>query len=191
MSTEQANQGSSRGRGAFKFLFWTAAAGGLMFYLVHTHRTGQLAAWFYHTAATDGYAVNADTFKNASKASPALLAIGSHASLDGPYAVKVKKGDRLPAKANGVIGAKVLKEGKRASLEGDRVKVMIPWEIQQAKGFKFKDTFKHKGIETYPWAGLWNVLMVFGIGLALGFMAEGLTDVMGIKLDKIRHFEGH
>jgi len=41
------------------------------------------------------------------------------------------------------------------------------------------------------WGAAWNVAMTLGIGLALGFMAEGFTDLLGIKLEKIRHFEGH
>ena len=85
---------------------------------------------------------------------------------------------------------KILKEGKRATLEGNHVKVTVPWEIQQAKGFKFKDTFKHKGIETDPWAAVWNVFMVLALGLSLGFMAEGFTDLLGWKIKKIEHF-GH
>jgi hypothetical protein len=174
-----------------KFIFWTALAIALFVYAFRANASGQLAGWFYHTAATDGYAVNADTFKNATRRDPAYLEIGKFERLDGPVAVAVKKGDRLPAKANGVIGAKVLKEGKRAVLEGNRIKVLVPWEIQQAKGFKFKDTFKHKGIETYPWAGLWNLLMVMAIGLSLGFMAEGFTDLLGMKIDKIQHHAGH
>jgi hypothetical protein len=183
--------GPSRGRAAVKFIFWTGSAVGLFIYAFHANRTGKLAEWYYHTAATDGYAVNADTFAKANKQSPALLEIGRFDRLDRPVAVKVKKGDRLPAKANGVIATKIIKEGKRASLEGDRIKVTVPWEIQQAKGFKFKDTFKHKGVETYPWAALWNVLMVFAIGLSLGFMAEGFTDLLGMKLEKIEHHAGH
>jgi hypothetical protein len=180
-----------RGRAAVKFLFWTCLAGGLIFYLVHNHANGRLAAWYYHSAATDGYAVNADSFKNASRERPALLSVASVDSLEGLVAVRVKKGDRLPRHANGVIGEKILKAGKRAVLDGDRLKILVPWEIQQAKGFKFRDTFKHKGVETYPWAAVFNVVMILSIGLALGFMAEGLTDLMGIKLEKIRHFEGH
>jgi hypothetical protein len=181
----------SRARGAVKFLFWAASAVGLFVYIVQTHRSGKLAAWFYHTAATDGYAVNADTFKGASATNPMYLSIAKVDRIEGPVAVQVKKGDRLPAKANGVIATKILKEGKRASVDGDRIKMMVPWKIEQAKGFKFKDTFKHKGIETYPWAAVWNVAMVLLLGLSLGFMAEGLTDLLGIRLEKIRHFEGH
>ncbi len=180
-----------RGRAAVKFLFWTAGAIGLAIYIVQTHRAGKLAAWFYYSAGSDGYAVNADTIKNATKDAPLYLTIASVDRLDGLVAVKVKKGDRLPANATGVIATKILKAGKRAVVEGDRIKMMVPWEIAMAKGFKFKDTFKHKGIETYHWAAVWNVAMVILLGLCLGFMAAGFTDLLGMKLEKIRHFEGH
>ena len=59
--------------------------------------------------------------------------------------------------------------------------------MKEAKGFKFKDTFKHKGVETWPWSGVWNVLIVALLGLSLGLMAEGFTDMLGLKLEKIQH----
>jgi ABC-type dipeptide/oligopeptide/nickel transport system permease subunit len=49
----------------------------------------------------------------------------------------------------------------------------------------------HKGIQTNPWAAVWNVVMVITIGLSLGFMAEGLTDALGMRFEKISHFQGH
>jgi hypothetical protein len=158
---------------------------------VRSHLTGQMAGWYYHTAGLDGYAVNAKAFMHATAQSPAFLDIGTFTQLDGLQAVRVKKGDRLPANANGVISEEVLKAGKRASVAGNRIEVTIPWQIQEAKGFKYKDSFMHKGIHTNPWAALWNVVMVIAIGLSLGFMAEGLTDALGMKFEKINHFQGH
>jgi hypothetical protein len=181
----------SRGRAVIKFLFWTIAAAGVVVVVIHTFRSGQMSAWFYHRAASDGYAVNADAFKTATPQSPAVLEVGTFATLDGLQAVQVKKGDRLPARANGVISLKVLKEGKRAVVDQGRVVVKVPWEIQTAKGFKFKDTFKHKGIRTWPWGAVFNVGIIFALGICLGYMAEGFTDVLGIRIAKIRHFEGH
>jgi hypothetical protein len=182
---------SSRQRAAFKFVFWALCAAALFALVAHWHRTGQFAAWFYHSAATGGYAVNANVFKDATKDKPAMLDIGPFSSIEGLQAVPVKKGDRLPANANGVISDEVLKKAKRASLVGGQIKVTVPWEIQQAKGFKYKDTFKHKGVHTYPWAAVVNILLIAGLGVTLGFMAEGFTDLLGIKFEKIRHFEGH
>jgi hypothetical protein len=181
----------SRKRAAIKLAFWTLAAIGLIGVIVQAFVSGKMAAWYYYRAAADGYAVNADVFRDATSASPAVLKIGQFASIDGLVAVPVKKGDRLPAHANGIILADVIAKGKRAALDGDVVRVMVPWEIQQAKGFKFKDTFKHKGVATNPWAAVWNVFMVLSLGLSLGFLAEGFTDLLGFKLEKIRHFEGH
>ena len=181
----------TRGRAVVKFLFWTAVAASLVFMMARAHVSGQLAAWYYHTAAIEGYAVNADTFLDATADAPATLAVGKFERIEGRQAVPVRKGDRLPANANGIIGKDILDKGARATLAGDTIVVKVPWKISESKGFKFKDTFKHKGIKTYPWGAAWNVAMTLGIGLALGFMAEGFTDLLGIKLEKIRHFEGH
>lgn len=181
----------SRGRSAVKFLFWAAAAGATIFYFVHTFRSGQLASWYYHRAAADGYAVNANAFNDATPEAPAQLAIGQFDTIDGLQAVPVKKGDRLPRNANGIITRKILDDGKRAQITGSTITVKVPWEIKMAKGFKYKDTFKHKGVRTWPWGGVWNVGLIFVLGLTLGYMAEGFTDVLGLRLTKLKHFEGH
>jgi hypothetical protein len=182
---------TSKMRSTIKFGFWAVISAGFFIWVAHLHRNGSFSRWFYYSAASDGYAVNADTFREATPQNPALLSVGDFGQIDGLEAVSVKKGDRLPELANGVISMEELSRGRRVSLEGDRIKVSIPWEIKESKGFKFKDTFKHKGITTYPWAALVNVFLVIGLGVSLGYMAEGLTDLLGIKLEKIRHFEGH
>jgi hypothetical protein len=146
-----------------------------------------MAEWFYHRASINGYAVNADTFKGASKDKPALLQITKGDAVDGLQAIRVGKGERLPRNSNGVISDEVLAKGKRAALADTTLKVFVPWEMKEAKGFKFKDTFKHKGIVTWPWVGVWNMLIVALLGLSLGLMAEGFTDMLGLKLEKIRH----
>ena len=68
--------------------------------------------------------------------------------------------------------------------------MMVPVQIKESKGFKFRDTYKHKGVTTNPWSGVWNVFIVCGLGFALGMMAEGFTDMLGIEVKKIKHFEG-
>jgi hypothetical protein len=178
-------------RGMMKFGFWTAMSILIGGYWLWSYYSGQMVRWYYYTAATDGYAINSDTFKNATKDNPAILTIGKFETIEGLQAVPVKKGDRLPENTNGIIGLDVLKAAKRAVLEGEQIKVAVPWEIKESKGFKYRDTFKHKGIRTNQWSGAWNVAMVIALGLCLGFMAEGFTDMMGLKLKKIRHFEGH
>jgi hypothetical protein len=180
----------SRGKGAIKFLFWLAVGAGLFYYAFHTYYSGQMVTWYYYEAGTDGYAVNADTLKGATKDKPAVLQIGTFEKLEGLQAVKVKKGDRLPIHANGVITPEQLKKKERAYLEGDVLKVIMPSKVREAKGFKYKDTFKHKGVHTNPWAAVWNVCLILSIGFALGLTAEGFTDMMGYKLEKIDHFEG-
>ncbi len=181
----------SRIRGTIKFLFWTAVASALIAVVVHSHTSGQMTAWYYYTASEDGYAINAQMFKNATKDKPAVLEIGQFQRIEGLQAVPVKKGDRLPANANGIISADVLKRGRRATIQGNQIIVTVPFQIREASGFKFKDEFMHKGIRTNPWAALWNLGMVLSLGLSLGYMAEGFTDLLGVKIEKIRHFEGH
>lgn len=178
-------------RGFIKFTVWTAASIALLYYAVHSYTSGQMVRWYYYEAALDGYAVNVNSFKDASKERPAVLQIEQSAQkIEGLMAVPVKKGERLPEGANGIIEKKVLEAGKRAKLEGDQLIVLAPWEIKESKGFKYKDTFIHKGIKTNPWSGLWNVAVIIGLGLTLGLMAEGFTDMMGLKIKKIDHY-GH
>ncbi len=182
---------SRKKRAAIKFTFWLLVATVSIAYVMHAHYSGKLAAWYYYRAAMDGYAVNANSLLGASKDAPVKLVVAKTDLIAGLVAVPVKKGDRLPIHANGVISDDLLKKGKRAAVEGDSLSVFVPWETKESKGFKYKDTFKHKGVETNPWAAVWNVLMVMVLGLALGYAAEGLTDLMGIRIEKIRHFEGH
>lgn len=177
-------------KGAIKFFFWGIMTVILIGWTWNSYTSGQLVSWYYYAAKFDGYAINSESFKTASKEKPASLEVGTFQAIDGLKAVKVKKGDLLPKGTNGVISDKIVKEGKRASLDGNTLKVTTPSEIKEAKGFKYKDTFKHKGVQTDPWSGLWNVLLVIGMGLCLGYMAEGFTDLLGIKLEKIKHYEG-
>jgi hypothetical protein len=177
-------------RGAIRVVFW-AVCSILMFYFVaHSYTSGQMTRWYYYRTGLDGYAVNVHSFNSATKEKPAILEISPQAKeIKGLMAVPVKKGDRLPEYANGVISKKLVDEAKRAKVEGNQLKVMVPWQIQESKGFKYKDTFLHKGIETYAWSGVWNVAVVIALGFCLGLMAEGFTDFMGWKIQKIVHFE--
>lgn len=182
---------SSKARAAVKFCFWTLAAAALICIVARSFTSGQMAAWYYYSAKVDGYAVNAPSIMHATKDAPAVLKVGPFDRVDGERAVPVRKGDRLPANTTGVIGADVVKKGKRARLQADTLVVTVPWQMAEKSGFKYKDTFDHKGIATYGWGAVWNVLMTLGLGLTLGYMAEGFTDLLGLKLEKIRHFEGH
>ncbi len=177
-------------RGAIKFFVWTAVVVALIVYVFYAYETGKIDSMYYYSTKTDGYAVNTNEFFGASKEKPALLQIGKADEIKGLMAVPVKKGDRLPKGANGVIDKKVVDEGKRVKVEGDKLVMTVPWQIKETKGFKYKDTFIHKGVKTDPWSGVWNVAMTIALGLALGFMAEGLTDFLGWKIKKIEHF-GH
>lgn len=176
-----------RRRGVVKFVFWTVVAAIVMILTVRSYMSGQMAEWFYHRASVSGYAVNADLFKDATKSKPATLQVATGNAIDGLVAIRVEKGDRLPRNSNGVIADQTVAKGRRAVLTGLTLQVLIPWEMKDAKGFKFKDTFKHKGVETWPWCGVWNVIIVVLLGLSLGLMAEGFTDMLGLKLEKIQH----
>jgi hypothetical protein len=178
-----------RGRAIIKFVIWTILSVVLFAYAWSTYRSGQMVTWFYYRAATDGYAVNESYFKDATKEKPAMLQIGNFQKIEGLQAVLIKKGDRLPGNADGIISSKILKEGKRAKVEGNTLKVMIPSQIQEKSGIKYKDTFKHKGVQTNPWSGVWNVAVIVALGFSLGLMAEGFTDMMGFEIKKIKHYE--
>ncbi len=181
---------NQKSRGAVKFVFWMALALGLIAYATWSYTSGQMVEWYYYKSKTDGYAVNANTFLAATKEKPISLEIGKFDPITGLQAVAVKKGDRLPTNTNGVISKKELEEGKRAKLDGDKLVVMVPIQIKEARGFKFKDSFKHKGVETNPWSGVWNVPWILALGVCLGYSAEGMTDMFGLKLTKIQH-HGH
>jgi hypothetical protein len=185
------NQGVGRARAVFKFTFWTGVSAALVAYAFHSYYSGQMVRWYYHTAKFDGYAVNAKAFMDATEENPAILEVGRFDAIEGLHAVRVRKGDRLPANATGIISLDEIRSGKRAFIEGDRIKVVKPWVIQETKGIRYKDTFTHKGIKTNPWSGVWNVLVVLSLGLALGLMAEGFTDILGMKIDKTMHRVGH
>ena len=178
-----------RRKRVFKFSFWLIVSAGLFLYIVRSYTSGQMINWYYYTASLDGYAVDANLSMNATKDNPVMLNVAKQDEIKGLMAIPVAKGDRLPKNANGVISLAEIKTGKRVALEGQTIKVTVPWQIKESKGFKYKDTFKHKGIKTNPWSGAWNVAMVLCLGLSLGLFAEGLTDLMGMKIEKIDH--GH
>jgi len=181
--------GNHRKKAAFKFCFWLAVSAALFAYIIHSYTSGQMIHWYYYTASLDGYAVNSNQFMTATKEKPAVLNIVKQDEVAGLVAIPVSKGHRMPRNANGVISLAEIKSGKRAVLEGQTIKVTVPWQIKESKGFKYKDTFKHKGIRTNPWSGAWNVAMVLALGLSLGLLAEGFTDLMGLKIGKLEH--GH
>ncbi|GEM_PF-386904 len=185
------NKGASRKRAVFKFVFWTVISVALFAYAFQSYYSGQMVRWYYHEAKFDGYAVRASSFMDATEENPAFLDIGDFNSIEGLQAVPVRAGDRLPVNATGIISLDEIRSGQRALLEGNRIKVIRPWVIQESKGFKYKDTFKHKGIKTNPWSSVWNVIVVLLLGLSLGLMAEGFTDVLGIKINKTVHHVGH
>ena len=115
------------------------------------------------------------------------MQVATGGEIKGLVAIRVGKGDRLPRNTNGVISDEQLAKAKRVVLSGSTLQVLIPWQVKESKGFKFKDTFKHKGVQTWPWAGVWNVIIVILLGLSLGLMAEGFTDMVGVKIEKIQH----
>ena len=176
-------------RGTIKFVVWTAVSVGIIVWFWAQYYNGTLMKQYYYKANTSGWAVNAKAFDEATKDKPATLEIGSFEKIEGLQAVPVKKGDFLPANATGIIDNKTVAEGKRVALEGNTLKVMVPSQIKESKGFAYKDTFTHKGVETDPWGAAWAVGFILFLGLALGSMAEGFTDMIGMKITKIKHYE--
>ena len=181
----------NRMRAAIKFLFWAVATVLVFTYAIHFYRSGKMVHWYYYKAKADGFAVNTRAFQDATPEKPAVLTIGDYSTLDGLKATAVKKGGILPAGTMGVIDLQTVQEGKRVQLDGDQLKVLIPWQFKEAKGFKYKDSFTHKNIRTNPLSGVWNLVMVGLIGLCLGYLAEGFTDFVGLKFQKIDHTVGH
>jgi hypothetical protein len=178
-------------RALVKFLFWAVATTVVVAYAINTYRSGQMVRWYYYESKADGYAVNATSFQQATRESPVALIIGDFPDVSGLRAVRVTKGSRLPEGTNGVIDLATVKKADRVRIEDGRLVVAVPWEIKEAKGFKFRDGFTHKNIRTNPFSGLWNLVMVGLVGLCLGFLAEGFTDVIGLKFRKIDHSVGH
>jgi len=177
-------------RGTIKFVVWTAVSVAVCVWFWTQYFNGTLLKQYYYKAKTSGWAVNATAFHGATKDKPAILQIGSFEKIEGLQAVPVKKGDFLPANATGIIDKKIVEEGKRVALDGNTLKVMVPSQMKEAKGFKYKDTFTHKGVETDPWGGAWAVGFILVLGFSLGSMAEGFTDMIGMEIHKIKHFEG-
>lgn len=184
---------TNRNKASVKLIFWLIVAAGLISYVVHSYTSGQMIRWYYYRASVDGYAIDANTFAKATKQNPAELTIVTANEIKGLQAVPVKTGDRLPEHANGVLALSELKAAKRVSMDAktNTIRVMAPSQIKESKGLKYKDTFKHKGVRTNPWAALWNVAMVLMLGLSLGLLAEGVTDFMGMKIEKIDHAIAH
>jgi hypothetical protein len=184
---------SDRNKALVKTIFWLLASGAIISYMVYAYTSGQMIRWYYYTASVDGYAIDADTFARATHDNPAQLKIGTADAIEGLQAVPIRVGDRLPEHANGVISEAELKESKRVTLDAaaNTIRVMTPSLIKEQKGFKYKDTFKHKGVRTNPWSGAWNVAVILLLGLSLGLLAEGITDFMGLKIEKIDHAIGH
>jgi hypothetical protein len=180
-----------RVRALVKFLFWVVATTVVVAYAINTYRSGQMVRWYYFQSKADGYAVNATAFQQATRENPISLIIGEYADVSGLRAVRVTKGSRLPEGANGVIDLATVEKGDRVRVDAGRLVVAVPWQIKEAKGFKFRDGFTHKNIRTNPLSGLWNLVMVGLVGLCLGFLAEGFTDLIGLEFQKIDHSVGH
>jgi hypothetical protein len=180
----------NRTRGTIKFLVWTVISGAIIAYFWMQYYNGTLLKQYYYKAKTSGWAVHANNFKDATKDKPAILQIVKADTIEGLQAVPVKKGDLLPTNTNGIIDEKTVKEGKRVKLDGNTLIVTVPSTIKDSKGFKYRDTFMHKGIETDPWGGVWAVAFILILGFTLGSMAEGFTDMIGMKIEKIKHYEG-
>jgi hypothetical protein len=75
----------------------------------------------------------------------------------------------------------------RARIVGNQLLVLVPWQVRESNGFTFWEGFTHKNVGTNPYSGVWNLVMVLAMGLSLGLMAEGFTDLLGVRLRKSDH----
>lgn len=174
-------------RPIIKLVFWTLATAAIFAFAIQAYVNGDMARLYFHKAKADGYAINDKLIAHGTVEKPVILKVEQSDSITGLQAIPVKKGDLLPENATGVIDSKVVAEGRRVALEGDTLKVMIPWELTSSKGFTTKETFRHKNVETNPMGGVWNLTVVLTMGLCLGLLAESITDVLGIKVSKSAH----
>lgn len=170
-----------RGRALIRLGFWAIATALIFGFAINSYTSGEMVNWFYYRAKVTGYAINDRAFMEATREQPVYLAIVEKDSLAGAEAVRVKAGDLLPRGANGVIEDAELQDGKRVALEGKQIKVMVPIQIKEAKGVTYKDTYKHKGVETNPLSGPWNVVVVIVMGLTMGMLAQAFTDYFGLE----------
>jgi hypothetical protein len=182
---------SFRRRALIKFVFWALSTAVVFGYAISTYRSGQMVHWYYFKAKADGYALNTRLVARATPQKPATLAVGTFEDVKGLRAVPVKRGDVLPEGATGVIDLATITEGRRARISGSSLIVMIPWQLVESKGFMYRDEFTRQNVQTNPRSGVWNVLMIVAMGLSLGYLAEGFTELLGLRLKKIDHSVGH
>ena len=90
---------NKKAKGTTKFLIWTALSLALIYYTCYSYSSGQMTSWYYYESSFEGYAVNANAFKDATKENPATLKVLASQEITGLQAVPVKKGDRLPRTA--------------------------------------------------------------------------------------------
>jgi len=182
---------NKRARALIRVVFWGAVAVAAFTYAISFYLSGDMVNWYYYRAATDGYAINNNAFLDATTAKPVVLTVVQKDALSGPEAVQVKKGDLLPRGANGVISAEDVAAGKRVALENNQLKVMVPTQIKEQAGIKYRDSYQHKGVQTNPWSGPWNVGMVLIMGLSLGMLAQAITDALGMEFKAPKQAHAH
>ncbi|MHB1132958.1 MAG: hypothetical protein ACYC4L_11275 [Chloroflexota bacterium] len=174
-----------------RLVFWAVAAALIFAFVVNSYTSGEMVNWFYYRASLDGYAIDDRAFMDATTEQPAFVTIVQQDFISGPQAVRVRAGDLMPRGANGVIADAEVQDGKRVALEGNRIKVMVPTQLKEAKGITYKDTYKHKGIQTNPLSGPWNVLVVLTMGLTMGMLAQALTDLFGLEFKQATKASAH
>jgi hypothetical protein len=184
-------KGHRNGRVLIRFGFWALATALVFGFAINSYASGEMVNWFYYRAQVDGYAINDKAFMDATKDKPAYLLIVQKDVISGLEAVRVKAGDLLPRGANGVIDDADLRDGNRVALDSNQIRVMVPIQIKEAKGIAYKDTYKHKGIETNPLSGPWNVAVVILMGFSLGMLAQAFTDYFGLEFKQPAKASAH
>ncbi|MDA8218792.1 MAG: hypothetical protein M0Z94_14385 [Dehalococcoidales bacterium] len=179
------------GQALIRMAFWAVVAVLVFSFAINSYLSGEMTHWYYYKASTSGYAINDNSFLAATKDKPILLQVVAADQIVGQQAVKVSKGDLLPTGANGVIAKADVQDGKRVALEGSNLKVMVPTQIKEQSGIKYSDTYRHKGIETNPLSGPWNVGVVLLMGLSLGMLAQAFTDLFGLEFKPTGQTRAH
>jgi len=177
----------NRGKAAFKFCFWLVVSIALFAYVIHTYNSGQMIQWYYYTARSMVTPVNANGFMNATKEKPSCSVSGSRTRWTVWWRSRCPRGTgcqecewRHFPDRNQI--------GKKGRPGGEKVKVTVPWQIKETKGSstrtpsstRHQDQSLGRGLECGHGAPP---------GAVTRLLAEGLTDIMGLKIGKIQH--GH
>jgi hypothetical protein len=177
------------GHAVLRLLISTVLAAAVIALLVHSARSGQMLRWHTYRAAADGFAIDAEVVRTARPEHPVRLRVVQATTLTGPATIRVRRHERVPAGTTGVVTDEMLARGRNVRLESGHLVVERPFGAATTRGTSVREGFRHEGLIPHPLAALWNVGVVFILGLSLGTAAEAVTALCGIRPTPIRHVE--